>query len=441
MSETIAHLRAMPAVECLEKFRAVIGKFPYPPKKLDIRTNVPGVMYVGPVNFNAPEYLPLQSAAEEYRTVEIREVAIEFNVPDVPKPIILTYKSPENTGRATIDLGIFRDPSASIPPGFNVLPILGILEKHLSLVPSGELALSALPEAERKAIEYQVETVKAMQTETARLAKIATDTIKANQEHLQELTTNLEVKFQKREDDLNQQYNQKETTLAEREEALRQAKEEFNTREPRAVRRDLLDKITMLIQDQKQIALSYHTWRKRTVIHFACVVVLLGAAWMIYTFGNAVLGGSDSFISRLLATSRPASATTADWRLFLPLSAALILFASTLVYYLKWNDNWFRSHADAEFRNLKLNSDILRASWIAELFFESESDDTVNLPTEVITAFTRNLFTDPYPGKTQSHPLDSVSGMLGSITKLKVGKGAFEIQTDGTSAKPAEQKE
>ena len=48
----------------------------------------------------------------------------------------------------------------------------------------------------------------------------------------------------------------------------------------------------------------------------------------------------------------------------------MIGFAFAAVFYIRWNDQWLRQHADEEFRMRQLELDIDRASWITELALE-----------------------------------------------------------------------
>jgi hypothetical protein len=79
--------------------------------------------------------------------------------------------------------------------------------------------------------------------------------------------------------------------------------------------------------------------------------------------------------------------------MFLPISAGTGIFVSTAIYYIRWNDRWFRDHASAEFANRKFGADILGASWLAELFFEWDEKKDFNFPPELLQSFARGLFT------------------------------------------------
>jgi hypothetical protein len=161
-------------------------------------------------------------------------------------------------------------------------------------------------------------------------------------------------------------------------------------------------------------------YRKRYVIHGVCVFAMLVGAILAIIFAN-----------KMLSTQNP------DWHLYLPISAGILLFASTLVFYLKWNDDWFREHAHAEFYNRKLNSDILRASWIAELFFESGKKEGFKLPSEVVASFTRNLFVDSYSANKKHHPFDQILDTVGKVSTIKFGKGIWEVSRIEGKAKEA----
>ena len=118
-----------------------------------------------------------------------------------------------------------------------------------------------------------------------------------------------------------------------------------------------------------------------------------------------------------------------DWRKYVPLTIGSVLFVSTMIYYLRWNDHWFQEHANAEFQNMKLNADILRASWIAELYFEWDSKKDGQLPHEMIVSFTRGLFSESHARPSKFHPLDQLSGLVPDVAKLKVNQKGLILST------------
>jgi hypothetical protein len=100
----------------------------------------------------------------------------------------------------------------------------------------------------------------------------------------------------------------------------------------------------------------------------------------------------------------------------------MILFISTAIFYIRWNDQWFKEHANAEFENRKFSRDIVRASWIAELLFEWKEKKEVPLPEELITSYTTGLFQNNETVKTTKHLFDDLKSLAGSVSEIKFSK-------------------
>ena len=183
----------------------------------------------------------------------------------------------------------------------------------------------------------------------------------------------------------------------------------FEIRESKYVRRDLLKQMQKRIQEQKEIQLSPRTVRKRWTVHGICGVALVATAVAAFYCASQVL-----------------KATQSDWFHFAPLSASVVLFISTLIYYIKWNDQWFKEHAQAEFRNMRFAADTLRASWLAELLFEWEKEKGTELPETVISRFTQNLFMDER-FRDVEHPAEALSQALRSVSNIRIDREGLEV--------------
>jgi len=214
------------------------------------------------------------------------------------------------------------------------------------------------------------------------------------------------VKDAKLEED---DHNKKEQ-LDRREGEHRAKVAEFELRESTAVRRDLLKQMRKQLDLQKEIKLSHATEKKRYVIHGVCLAALLVGVAVVACFAAIIF-----------------SKESTNWRHVAPITAGLLLFGSTLVYYMRWTNAWFREHAEAEFRNKRFGGDILRASWLAELAFEWHKEEQEVLPESLITNFSRNLFVDERFADTE-HPADMVAAAVKGISKMSVGKEGVNVE-------------
>jgi hypothetical protein len=96
-----------------------------------------------------------------------------------------------------------------------------------------------------------------------------------------------------------------------------------------------------------------------------------------------------------------------------------------LIYYIKWSDQWFREHAQAELRIKKLSSDILRASWLAELVLEGKQADQ-QLPEALMSRFSEGLFADSLVSATE-HPSDQMVALIRKLSSVKVNRDGVEL--------------
>ena len=306
------------------------------------------------------------------------------------KQIRLEYHAEDEEGAASLRWGCSNN-VAEQPSDIDAIRLADALHRHFETFSFDQLMKVVLPRAEKAALQYHESVLRSLESATARLGTALADQAKVNADHLNKLTTELENKFQERTDALDKRAAAREGELAAREAGFKKERDTFDLRENTAVRRTLLDDQKAYIAENKVLRVSPTTTAKREIIHHVCIIAMLGGITLAGVFGYGLFK-SAAF----------------DWHLLAPFSAGLILFGSTLIFYLKWNNRWFEDHAHAEFYFRKLNSDILRASWIAELFFEWKDKKDIGIPHEVLTSFTRNLFVDTTVNTVSDHPFDQL---------------------------------
>ena len=221
-----------------------------------------------------------------------------------------------------------------------------------------------------------------------------------------------EVERKKALEEVAAQRRRDAAELQQKEAELQVRIEAFETRESKFVRRDLLAKLTELLDQFGTFKLSQETDRKRGPVKWAAL------AMAALFFALAVIAGYDYL-------------TTLDWH-YLPLSSAGLLgFSATMLFYLKWSDRWFREHADEEMQSKRYKADMLRASWIAELAAEWAKDGK-QAPPELLDVFARNLFVKaPDLGETE-HPADAIFGLLKRAQKLEVSKDRVALDASAS---------
>jgi hypothetical protein len=262
-------------------------------------------------------------------------------------------------------------------------------------------------------------------TEAARLSQDTAKHFGEFVDGVKQRTLELEAQFQARHSELETTFRERQQAVdldhqaklkafEEREKAHTEEVKQFELRNNTAVRRDLLKEIRNKVEEQKTIKITEDTLGKRRIIHQICGSTLALAALAIGVFIWKV-----------------SEAAAVDWKLLVPLSTWTAIFVSTSIFYIRWNDQWFRDHAKVEFENRKFSADILRASWVAELFFEWAEKKGVSIPPELVASFTRNLF-EGVGVDSKLHPADQLTELLKQVSSLEVSKGAFKM----TKAEP-----
>lgn len=119
-----------------------------------------------------------------------------------------------------------------------------------------------------------------------------------------------------------------------------------------------------------------------------------------------------------------------DWRVVPPFTIAAALFAGTVIFYFRWTSRWADRLAHNDLEVQQYASDILRASWVAELLFEYKDEQDKEIPAEVIARMTEGLFHRREFGAHAYHPSEDLASMIGGIRKIKATPSGVEIDTN-----------
>ncbi|WP_437565461.1 hypothetical protein [Sorangium sp. So ce542] len=322
----------------------------------------------------------------------------------------------------------------SISPNFSlqeVQAVIAAISSAFKLVREPILEADNAPQLSVEALKLQESTLAALSAETSRIAKHSLEQLSRQEEFLRQATADLRAQFNEQQRTLEEAYRKREEDLATRrlqleeevaarrqelEDALRDERKRFdeetraheqrvhewNLRENTAERRRLLSDMRSAIEAQKSFALSELTNSKRRAVFWTCAVVAALAGLSVFAFGYRVF-----------------SANAPDWHHLVPFSAANIALVSTLVYFVRWNDQWAKEHARAEMRIKRFSEDILRASWLAELFFETK-DKNIQVPDALFTNFSQGLFRDEPLVETR-HPVDEATDLVKKLSSIEVG--------------------
>lgn len=104
--------------------------------------------------------------------------------------------------------------------------------------------------------------------------------------------------------------------------------------------------------------------------------------------------------------------------------------AATVLYFVRWANQWAVRHAEAEFGLQQFYVDVNRANWIIESCLEWRKETSSAIPAELLSSITNGLFRAPGDtGEQVIHPADELaSALMGSASKLKLRVGDSEVE-------------
>jgi hypothetical protein len=227
----------------------------------------------------------------------------------------------------------------------------------------------------------------------------------------------LQQEYNGRAQQFSDDVRRREDALTNRDSELKQRETELDNRSSTHARRQIRQDVKKIIAERTaSFHLSTDTTRKRVPVHALFLILIASSASL---FVAALLG----FLPLPAALPRWFSAVR------LPLITAAL--AASIVFYIRWVDNWFRQHADEELRLKRLELDIDRASWVVEMALEWKSEKGGEIPSELIDRLSRNLF-EIEPSRRVNHPSeDLASALLGASAGLSLNiPGIGEARVD-----------
>ena len=234
-------------------------------------------------------------------------------------------------------------------------------------------------------------------------------------QHKQELTISLEKEYTKRT-----------AALEAREQDLNKLRQELDDRSARHARREQSRALQQKISDRsKKFTLTPATRIKRLPIH-VIFVVLLSLSGALIAF---------SLLSPAMATEG-----VPLWFEVGRLPLGMLGFALTAIFYIRWNDQWFRQHAEQEFRLQQLALDVDRAGYATEMLLEWQEDKGGEMPAVMVDRLTAGLFTDQMEVKRARHPSeDVIGGLLKAASSVRVDlPGIGEVSLTGRQIRKVE---
>ena len=208
----------------------------------------------------------------------------------------------------------------------------------------------------------------------------------------------LSTSVNERTQELEANYRERAAELDARERKLQEQRQELDDRSARHARREQSKALQEKISERSQnFTLTRETQRKRLPVHYIFVALLL------------VSGG---LVVWTLLSPATAASGSASWFELVRLPLGALGFALTSIFYVRWNDRWFRQHADQEFRLQQLALDVDRAGYATEMLLEWQENKSGEMPGMLLDRLTTGLFTDQTTVARARHPTEDIAGAL-----------------------------
>lgn len=273
-----------------------------------------------------------------------------------------------------------------------------------------KLDIKFLDEENRKYLELYQSNIQDLKQIQLQSLNNLNEQVKNWDRNFLESKSRLQAQYEQEKKELEDNFTEKNKELENKEALFNERIKNFDERERTVVRRDLLEKIKVIIEEQKEITLSKKTIEKRLLINIVSIIILIITG--LASFGGLGLIFYQEFIIGKIY----------NYSIFIPVTTFTLFFASTLIFFVRWNYQWFKQHADIEFQNKKYLLDILRANWIIEMFFESkQNNNNIELPKEIYTVLSKNMFELAENKYKAEHPVEDILKSLKNIKSINIG--------------------
>ena len=213
--------------------------------------------------------------------------------------------------------------------------------------------------------------------------------------------------FDEKTQALDAKHEERNDRLDSRELELNNLRRELDDRSARHARREQSRALQTKISDRSQnFTLTRSTQRKRYPVHIIFVALLLLSA---------------ALIAFSLSVPVPATEGAEFWLGLGRLPLGALGFALTAVFYIRWTDQWFRQHANQEFRLQQLALDVDRAGYATEMLLEWQEDKGGEIPAVMVDRLTTGLFTDQTSATPVRHPSeDATTTLMKAASSIRV---------------------
>jgi hypothetical protein len=251
--------------------------------------------------------------------------------------------------------------------------------------------------------------------------------LEESQRFLMEKIKELEQKYLDKESALSNIYEEKNSELSEREKRII---DEDNTTARRITTRELLKSV---IARAERFSFSSGVNVRGYLIVFLCAILGLFGIFNAYE-ASVLLSKLPQTQSSL--TLEPYIFSVTDWFNVGKAVTGSILFITSVLYLMKWMNQWANKIADIELDYQKFSRDLNRADLTIEMCLEWSDKKDGEIPNVLLSSLTSGIFTDAeYKTAGEiNHPVEQLAAaLIKSAEKIELPLGSGKITTTGKS--------
>lgn len=308
--------------------------------------------------------------------------------------------------------------------------VLGSTRQHLKAIDATGAVSKVLGEEFSRFYE-------ARETNLIRLEKLSESMFYKHEEFIRKHTDEilmqkkiLELEHARQSENLQKEYEERIKKIEDREKVVEKRLADIEHYDSKYARRQLRrDLKEELKKRSEKFELTTGTKSLRAPIFIFTIVLLC-----FFGVGTVV----SSFLAYMdIFNNTGTGGSSHVWPLIIKQLAFTAVFASTSVFFIRWNNRWFEQHATEEFRLKRHEIDLDRASWVVEMALEWQKEKGDEIPVELIEKLSQNLFSDDKAKDYPLHPSDQLASAIfgasaGANLKLP---GGTEINLDRKSVK------
>lgn len=117
--------------------------------------------------------------------------------------------------------------------------------------------------------------------------------------------------------------------------------------------------------------------------------------------------------------------------LWIRFSLVSVGLAGSILYYIRWQNQWASTFASTEQSLQQFHIDVNRANWVVETCLEWRKETDSDIPSPLIESLTRGLFSGRDMTKAVLHPADELaSALMGSASRLSLDLYGNKLEID-----------